>query len=37
VTSIALGYPKGQPDGYVNRETKPIDWFAEDGTFKVVC
>ena len=36
VTSIALGYPKGQPDGQVNRETKAIDWFGEDGTFKVV-
>ena len=36
VTSIALGYPKGKPDGYVNRETQAIDWFAEDGTFKVI-
>ena len=36
VTSIALGYPRGVPDGYVTRETSAIDWFAEDGTFKVV-
>ncbi|OGP57554.1 MAG: hypothetical protein A2V67_17475 [Deltaproteobacteria bacterium RBG_13_61_14] len=36
VTSIALGYPKGNPDGHVNRETQAIDWFAEDGSFKVV-
>lgn len=36
VTSLALGYPKGNPDGYVNRETQAVDWYAEDGTFKVV-
>ena len=36
VTSVALGYPRGAPDGYVSRETQAIDWFAEDGTFKVV-
>ena len=36
VTSIALGYPRGTPDGYVTRETQAIDWFAEDGAFKVV-
>ncbi len=36
VTSIALGYPRGIPDGYVPRETQAIDWFSEDGTFKVV-
>jgi nitroreductase len=36
ITSIAVGYPKGIPDGYVNRETQAIDWFTEDGTFKVV-
>ncbi len=35
-TSIALGYPRGVPDGYVPRETQAIDWFAEDGTFGVV-
>ncbi len=34
-TSIALGYPKGNPDGYVERETQAIDWFGEDGTFNV--
>jgi len=36
VSSIALGYPRGIPDGYVTRETHAIDWFSEDGTFKVV-
>jgi len=36
VTTIALGYPRGNPDGYVTRETQAIDWFAEDGTFKVI-
>ncbi len=32
-SSIALGYSKGVPDGYVKRETQVIDWFCEDGTF----
>ena len=36
VTSVALGYPRGVPDGYVTRETTAVDWFAEDGTFKVL-
>ena len=36
ITSLAIGYPRGQPDGYVRRETQAIDWFAENGTFKVV-
>jgi len=36
VTSVALGYPRGNPDNYVSRETTALDWFAEDGTFKVV-
>ncbi len=36
VTSVALGYPRGNPDGYVPRETTAIDWFSEDRTFKVV-
>ncbi len=36
VTSIAVGYPRGNPDGYVSRETQAIDWFVEDGTCKVV-
>ena len=36
VTSIAIGYPRGNPEGYVPRETKAIDWFAEDGNFKVL-
>lgn len=36
VTSLAIGYPRGNPDGYVSRETQAIDWFGEDGSFKVV-
>lgn len=36
VTSIALGFPVGNPDGYVKRETQAVDWYAEDGTLKVV-
>ena len=36
VTSISVGYPRGNPDGMVMRETKATDWFAEDGTFRVV-
>ncbi len=34
-TSIALGYPRGNPDGYVSRETQAIDWFGQDGRFRV--
>lgn len=36
ITSIAVGYPRGVPDGFVERETQAIDWFAEDGSFKTV-
>ena len=36
VTSIAVGYPRGNPDGHVTRETQAIDWFTEEGTFKVI-
>jgi nitroreductase len=36
VTSIAMGFPHGIPDGYVKRETSAVDWFGEDGSFKVV-
>ncbi|MFO8058055.1 MAG: nitroreductase family protein [bacterium] len=35
-TSIAFGYPRGRPDGYVKRETQAIDWFGEDGKRRVV-
>jgi len=35
-TSIAVGYPKGRPDGQVSRETQAIDWYTENGTMKVV-
>jgi len=36
VSSIGVGFPRGNPDGYIPRETKAIDWFAEDGSFKVL-
>jgi len=36
ITSIAVGYSHGTPDGHVERETQAIDWLAEDGSFKVV-
>ena len=35
LTSIAVGYPRGNPDGYVTRETTAVDWY-EDHTMKVV-
>jgi nitroreductase len=35
-SSIALGYPKGNPDGYVKRETQAVDWYTENSTMKVV-
>jgi nitroreductase len=33
--SIAVGYPKGKPDGYVDRETQAIDWYSENGDFLI--
>lgn len=36
MTSIAVGYPRGKPDGYITRETTAIDWFDEDHSFKVI-
>lgn len=36
ITSIAIGYPRGTPDGYVARETQAIDWFDEDSSFRIV-
>ncbi|HEY4715748.1 MAG TPA: nitroreductase family protein [bacterium] len=36
VTSIALGYPRGIPDGYIPRETHAADWYSEDGSFKII-
>lgn len=36
LSSIGVGFPRGNPDGYVPRETKAIDWFGEDGSFKVL-
>lgn len=31
VTSIAIGYPKGIPDGMVERETHETVWYGSDG------
>ena len=31
VTSIAVGYPKGMPDGYIERETHETVWYGSDG------
>jgi len=36
VTSIALGYPLGEPDGEVLRETHAVPWYGEDGAYRVV-
>lgn len=36
VTSIALGYPLGEPDGEVPRETHAVPWYGEDGMCRVV-
>lgn len=36
VTSIGVGYPIGNPDGYVKRETQAIDWYDEGGKFREV-
>jgi len=36
VTSIALGFPSGEPDGEVRRETTAVTWYGEDGTCRVV-
>jgi nitroreductase len=36
VTSIALGFPRGKPDGEVRRETRAVPWFGENGSFRVV-
>jgi len=36
MTSIGIGFPKGVPDGEISRETQAIDWYATDGSFKIV-
>ncbi len=33
--SLAIGWPKGEPDGMVERPTHPVDWY-ENGT-KTIC
>lgn len=35
-TSIALGYPLGQPDGFVPRETHETAWYEPGGVQKMV-
>ncbi len=36
VTSIGVGYPIGNPDGFVKRETQSVDWYDEDGNLREV-
>jgi hypothetical protein len=33
--SMAIGWPQGNPDGMVTRQTHAVDWF-ENGTVKTV-
>jgi hypothetical protein len=35
ITSMAVGFPVGQPDAMVARPAAPVDWW-EGGTMKVV-
>ena len=35
-TSLCLGFPLGQPDGFVPRETHETAWFEADGTKRLV-
>ncbi|MFZ5643128.1 MAG: nitroreductase [Bacillota bacterium] len=35
VTSIAVGYPVGSPDGFVHRDTHKVDWY-ENGSKKIL-
>ncbi|MFZ5595911.1 MAG: nitroreductase family protein [Bacillota bacterium] len=30
-SSLCIGYPVGDPDGFISRDTHPVDWY-EDGT-----
>jgi nitroreductase len=30
-TTVALGFPKGNPDGFIERETQEVLWIDEDG------
>jgi len=36
VSSIGVGFPRGNPDGPVSRETQAVDWFREDGSNEVL-
>jgi len=35
-SSLALGFPRGEPDGEVRRETHAVPWYGEDGAYRVV-
>ncbi len=35
-TSIAIGYPRGLPDGYVERETHETIWYDKEGNRRAV-
>ncbi len=34
-TSLSVGWPKGEPDGFVERTTHPVDWY-ENGEKRVI-
>lgn len=34
-SSLAIGWPRGNPDGMVTRQTHPVDWF-ENGTLRTI-
>lgn len=35
MSSLAVGWPVGEPDGYVSRETHAVDWY-ENGSHKII-
>jgi len=35
VTSLAVGFPQGEPDGMVPREKHIVEWYEEGGEYKV--
>jgi len=35
-SSLAIGWPRGNPDGMIERQTHPVDWY-ENGTKTMCC
>jgi len=35
-SSVGIGWPRGRPDGMIERQTHPVDWY-ENGTRTVYC